>query len=203
MATINPLYTELPQILFMAVMRISDRRIVATSSAQGDLDKDGLRKLIGGNESLVTGKRCSATGAAQTANYLLDATGGVYIVVTNKAYPPRVAFQVIDEFQEHFSKDYGAEIAAAKEEGLTRKSKKLLVQLYEKYCNPGNVDKLSNIQAKLEVTTSVMKENIEKMLENTARTEEINEKSQGLLEQSAIFEKQAKKLKGTSITHTT
>ena len=119
-------------MLFFAVMRQSDQRIVATYSGHGDLDKEALRTIVVGNTTLTTNKRYSTKGSMQVVNYVLDAAGRVYIVVTNPAYPVHVAFQVIDEFQEQFTKDYGNGVATAKEEGLTKASKKLFVQLYEK-----------------------------------------------------------------------
>ena len=186
-------------MLFFAVLRFSDKRIVATYSAAGEVDKEGIRELIAGNPSCIAGKKYSSKGTTQVVNYTLDASGRVYVVVTNNAYSTRVAFAVVEELQETFLKEYGQKVPSATEESLSKPSKKLFLMLFEKYCNPSKVDQLSNVQNKLEVVKSTMQENIQQMLKNDELVAKIDVGAEKLNDQSVAFKQGAKQLKGKQL----
>ena len=147
------------------------------------------------------GKKYSQKGATYIVNYLLDASGRVYIVVTNLNYSPRIAFKIIEEFQQAFQSEFGLKVPAAKEESLTRPAKKLFLTLYEKFSNPGNMDQLTNVQTKLDIVKTNMQDNIQQMLQNDEKVAKIDASAEKLNEMSVTFQKGTKELKGTIFTY--
>lgn len=63
-----------------------------------------------------------------------------------------------------------------------------------RYENPANVDKLVAVNEKIDVVKSVMKDNINDLLQNTEKLEEIEKKSEMLNTQAAEFSKGSKEL---------
>lgn len=192
---INPLHANRgPTIFLVAVIRYTDKKIVASYSVSQDVTKEGVRELIASNASCVPGKRYSAVGDSQAVHYMLDSNGRVYAMVTEPRYPTRVAFAAIDEIMTTFQKEFGARIASATEGSLSKSAKPILADNMSKYANPGSMDKLTAVQDKVEVVKTVMKDNIQQMLLNEEKLKKIEESTEHLNEQSEQFKKSTKEL---------
>jgi ribosomal protein L14E/L6E/L27E len=63
-----------------------------------------------------------------------------------------------------------------------------------RYENPANVDKLVAVSEKVEVVKTVMKDNINELLQNTEKLEDIEKKSELLNKQASDFSKGTKDL---------
>lgn len=131
MASHNPLHSNRSQIYMLAVLRYSDKTVVATYSPSKDVTKEGIRECVAGNAQMTPGRRYTSQGNIQAIHYSTDAQGRVYAIVTNPNYPSRVAFAAIDELQSEFA-DFGSQVAAAGEDGLSKASKLTLKAIADK-----------------------------------------------------------------------
>ena len=122
MAAHNPLHSTRSQIYMLAVLRYSDKTVVATYSESGDVTKEGVRECVAGNAQMTPGRRYTSQGDTQAIHYSTDAQGRVYAIVTNPNYPVRVAFGALDDLQNEFA-DFGSRVAASGEEGLSKSAR--------------------------------------------------------------------------------
>jgi hypothetical protein len=132
--THNPLHDgeNKVNILILAVMRFSDKRIIASLVRNKDITIEGLRECVAGNASIQAGKRYSSQGPNQTINYSLDAQGRVFAMATAQGYSPRVAFGALDEMQKLFNKELGIKAAAATENSLSKPAQPIFNHIYQK-----------------------------------------------------------------------
>ena len=131
MASHNPLHNDRSQIYMLAVLRNSDKTVVATFSSSTDVTKEGVRECVAGYAHMTAGLRYTSQGETQAIHYSADIQGRVYAIVTNPNYSARVAFSALDEMQSEFA-DYGSEVASAGEEGLTKRTRLILKAISEK-----------------------------------------------------------------------
>ena len=132
MTSHNPLHNDRPQIFMLAVLRLSDKTVVATHSSSRDVTKEGVRECVAGNAQITAARRYTSQGDTQSIHYFSDTQGRVYAIVTNRNFLPRVAFLALDELQREFA-DFGSKVASSVEEGLTKDSKLTLKAIAEKY----------------------------------------------------------------------
>lgn len=85
-------------------------------------------------------------------------------------------------------------IANATEDGLNRSSSNMLRDLSERFANPSKIDSISSVQEKVDVVKSTMKENIQQLLINQEKVENIESTTIHLNEQSIAFKNQSKQL---------
>jgi Synaptobrevin/Regulated-SNARE-like domain len=142
---------------------------------------------------LVPGKRYISQGDIQTIHYTADSQGRVYSIVTNPNYPARVAFTALDELVKEFA-DFSPKVPTASEESLSASTRLTLKAIADKFGNPATVDKLTEVQGKIDVATSVMKENIQQILLNEEKIERIEAASEQLNEKAIQFQSQSKQL---------
>ena len=116
----------------LAVLRLSDKTVVATYSSSRDVTKEGIRECVAGNAQISAARRYTSQGETQSIHYFSDTQGRVYAIVTNRNFPPRVAFLALDELQKEFA-DFGSKVAISCEEGLTEPSKPTLNAIADKY----------------------------------------------------------------------
>lgn len=188
-------------IHMVAIVRLSDKTVVATYAASGitkDIKfstKEAIRGILTENEGIIKGKRYTSQGDKQSINYSLDPQGRVYVIVTTHKYPARLAFVALDMIKDMFKSDYGLKVASATEESLTKTCKDQLGAIVDKYIDPAKADKLSSVQEKIEVVKTVMHDNIKQVLANTEKLDNIEDKSQQILQQSVAFKRDSKALR--------
>jgi hypothetical protein len=134
MATTNPLHAGgiTPQIFLVAVIRQADKTMVAVYSTTKDVTKEGLRECVAGNANMQTGKRYTSEGEKQSIHYTLDPQGRVYGMVTNRKYPPRIAFLALDELQKQFGKELGPRVPNAIEESLNKPARPIFKSVVDR-----------------------------------------------------------------------
>lgn len=129
--TLNPLHSQM-NILILAVVRSSDKTVIAQFIRNKEVTIEGVRECIASNARMAAGKRYTSQGPEQSIHYTLDPQGRVFAMVTVNRYSPRVAFAALDEFQTMFNKELGMKAAGALEGQLTQASKPIFKHLYEK-----------------------------------------------------------------------
>lgn len=53
----NPLHDDRPQIFMLAVLRFSDKIVVATYGTSREVTKEGIRECVAGNAMMTQGRR--------------------------------------------------------------------------------------------------------------------------------------------------
>lgn len=130
----NPLHESLsPTIYLLAVLRSSDKCIVASFVPSKDLAIEGVRECIAGNMNMQPGKRYTSQGTTQSIHYSVDAQGRVFVIVSSPKYSPRVAFTALDSLQQQFNKEFGNKASIAQEESLSRPTQHIFRLVYERY----------------------------------------------------------------------
>lgn len=115
------------------------------------------------------------------------------VILTDKDYPARVAFDIIRRALEAFEKT----VPAAQWASLTADqlfSVPEINALLAKYQSPSEVDSLLKLQNQVEEVKEIMVKNMEKMLDRGEKLEDLAEKTDQLSLQSKTFMKQSKKL---------
>ena len=133
---------------------------------------DETRVYTGIKHSLVTPDDLSLHFTIPNNN---DTT--VYIAITSKSYPARVAFKLLDSLT-----------------STSVVSKKILQSKMTEYCNPSEHDKITKVNNEVENVRIIMSENISSVLSNTEALESVEEKSLKLNEQAKVFRSTGKDL---------
>jgi hypothetical protein len=130
--TTNPLHTVDTNVYILAVLRASDKSILARFVRSREVTVEGVRECIASNAAITMGKRYSVQGDSQTIHYTLDSQGRVFAIVTIPRYPPRIAFTALEEMKKSFQQEFGERLATATENSLTKAASTLFQQLYTK-----------------------------------------------------------------------
>lgn len=115
----------------------------------------------------------------------------VGITVTDKEYPKRVAYGLINQFLAEFEKHSKNAWKTESKDDTTEH--KFLLDDLAKFQNPKEADKLMKIQDNLDEIKGVMHKNIEEVLKRGEKLEDLMEKAEDLSSTSVHFYKQAKK----------
>lgn len=112
------------------------------------------------------------------------------VVVASHAYPMRVAYSLIQKVLEEIGKDIPKKVMATT---TTAYRSKHCDELFEKYKDPSNADKILKVQKELDETKIVVHNTIESVLRRGEKLETLVERSEQLSGMSKIFYKDAKK----------
>ncbi len=130
---VNPLHLVTTNVFIFAVIRASDKSVLASFVRSKEVTVEGVRECVATNAGMSTGKRYTAQGESQSIHYTLDANGRVYAIVTVPKSPPRIAFTALEEMKESFQREFGPKLSTATENTLTKAASSLFRQLYDKY----------------------------------------------------------------------
>jgi len=114
-------------------------------------------------------------------------------VLADQEYPPRVAFALIQEILDLFNKAYNPN-QWQKFTSDTALSVTGMDAALAKYQKPEETDKIMKIQKELDVTTDILKQNIEQLLNRGEKLETLAAQSADLSYQSKAFMKQSEQL---------
>jgi synaptobrevin family protein YKT6 len=107
--------------------------------------------------------------------YTLNINNLITITITDKEYPQRIAFSMLDKISQDM-------------ENIN------LEKIIEKYQNPNEADQMLKIQNEIESTKIIMIDAIDKVLERGEKIDDLVVKSSELSEESKTFYKDAKKM---------
>jgi len=142
-------------------------------------------------------KRYSTTGRSGSIHFAADDGGRVFICITKEGYPARVAHMCLEEMQDHIllSPHNSASLVATKPHELSDAILPILDDLVDKFDDPSQADALTSVNRKIDVTTSVMQDNITQILENDSKLEEIEGKADNMTDAAQKFKSSSKDLK--------
>jgi len=189
--------------MFVAVARASDKVIVASYlPRKGDVNQpqyfSTVEEVLSAPEfasKVVTGSRYRLVGASNAFNFVVDSQQRIHIAITSSEYPERLVFAMLNELSTRFASEFDEKARSCREGGLNGKAKNLLASLSTEYEDPSKKDKIAAVQSKVEDVKLTMQSNIDGMLKNLDKTEHIQQDSEQLVNQAALFDNQAGKLK--------
>ncbi|OAO12460.1 synaptobrevin-like protein [Blastocystis sp. ATCC 50177/Nand II] len=114
------------------------------------------------------------------------------VVVTDKEYPARVAFNLESRLLDEFDAKYMARWKNAKEDNQFPMT--TLAKTLQDYQDPAKCDKITQINSQLDETKDVLNKTIDSVLERGTKLDDLVGKSNDLSDQSKMFYKQAKKM---------
>lgn len=190
-------------IKFVAVGRASDGELAAAYVAQkGDYEVDkyhnACREVLGAPDfqyKVTPGSRYRMVGDLMAFNFTTDVQQRVYIVITVANYPERLVFPMINELIPQFKQEFGDRALTCEKGALNKKVESMFSKLVKEYDDPSQKDKLSQVANKVEDVKLTMHSNIDSMLRNIDKSEQIETDTQRLQDQARLFDKQAATLK--------
>lgn len=190
-------------ILFVAVARASDGVLVASYLPQkGDYNVDkyhnAVQEVLSAPDfqyKVTPGSRYRLVGDVNAFNFTTDVQQRVYIVITMADYPERLVFPMINDLIPKFRQEFGEKALTCQQGHLNRKVESLFSKLVDEYDDPASKDKIASVQAKVDDVKIAMSKNIDGMLANMEKTENIETDTQRLQDQARLFDKQASTLK--------
>ncbi|EAS03504.1 synaptobrevin (macronuclear) [Tetrahymena thermophila SB210] len=123
---------------------------------------------------------------------MCDSQDIIYLTICTLDYPERYAYEMIQELKKHFLKisdNYGEEVDTVLKMHGKNTAENLLI-----HYNSDGVDKLKQIQGKIDATQSAMKENINIAINNMDHADTALQKSEKMQLQSKQLQSQAKDL---------
>eukprot|EP01089_Gocevia_fonbrunei_P017082 TRINITY_DN5453_c0_g1_i1.p1 TRINITY_DN5453_c0_g1~~TRINITY_DN5453_c0_g1_i1.p1 ORF type:complete len:153 (+),score=21.68 TRINITY_DN5453_c0_g1_i1:323-781(+) len=120
--------------------------------------------------------------------------------MSDQEFPRRIAFSFLDDIKGRFLSQYKNSYRTAMPNGMSDFARVLKSQM-SYYSYDPSVDKIQNVQTKLEETKQVMVENIDRILERGERIELLVDKASDLSDSSFKFTAASRKLKWTMCRH--
>ena len=112
----------------------------------------------------------------------------VYILISQPDYPNRCAHACLEELERTFVAKAGDQsLSASSHRALNRSCQSLLQKVFQKYDNVAEVDRLSQVNQKVENVKLVMQENVEMALANCVVLENIENMTEDLQNQVYLF----------------
>mmetsp|Transcript_8715 Transcript_8715/g.15291 ORF Transcript_8715/g.15291 Transcript_8715/m.15291 type:complete len:239 (+) Transcript_8715:236-952(+) len=190
-------------IKFLAVARAADGVLVASYTAQKqDFEADQYLKAVQDvlrapdfQHKVTPGSRYRLVGDINAFNFTTDVQQRVYIAITVATYPERLVFPMINELIPKFKQDFGEKALTCDAEALSKKVEPMLAKLVKEYDDPTTKDRLAAVQSKVEDVKLSMHSNIDGMLRNLNKTEQIETDTERLQDQARLFDKQAASIK--------
>jgi len=144
-------------IHLLGVLRLSDRTVLssyAPSATSSSFPPSLLRELAATHPTLRPYKRQTEEGPDVSIHFFLDDQGLLYACVTDKSYPSRVIFALLEETRQDFASRHNAlkvpEGERERGQGVfAKQDKKWLKELVGKYKEPATVDKLYDVSEKV------------------------------------------------------
>lgn len=186
-------------IFYLGVFRFSDKVCVAgyanKNSDANITDKPIIEILSNDEIYLQPGRNYTEEGEIYSISYVADDENRVFAVVTERSYPARVTFTLLEELRDNFMQDFAEKSLTAKKHSLSGKTKPILKALLNKYDDLQSVDKISYLNDQIDVVKTQMQENIRLHLENYSNLEGISRDVEDLTGQAKMFEGRSHQLR--------
>ncbi|KAG0266578.1 palmitoyltransferase [Mortierella polycephala] len=141
-------------------------------------------------EKTQPGQRQSIEESNYVGHVYARAEGVAGVVITDKEYPPRVAFSLLNKILDEFTTRFPNSANWATPEQCPYPE---LQQYIVTYQDPKQGDTIMKVQRELDETKIILHKTIESVLERGEKMESLVERSDVLSSQSKIFYKTAKK----------
>mmetsp|Transcript_5168 Transcript_5168/g.10717 ORF Transcript_5168/g.10717 Transcript_5168/m.10717 type:complete len:227 (-) Transcript_5168:246-926(-) len=195
-------------IRFTYVARVQDGLMLVAS-----IDRGGAAEAPQGQQHQADGKQlirslnirspkqCTIESENVAFHYLIE-NSIVYLVLADKAYPKRVAFLFLHEmhakFMEHVQAEHGPNwehaLATVDRPYAFIQFERQIQRLRKEFADPNSRHTMSKLNSDLQDVTTIMKRNIQDVLDRGDRLNRTYEASSKLMNDSMKFHGGAKKL---------
>eukprot|EP00294_Goniomonas_avonlea_P006823 CAMPEP_0114558016 /NCGR_PEP_ID=MMETSP0114-20121206/10145_1 /TAXON_ID=31324 /ORGANISM="Goniomonas sp, Strain m" /LENGTH=230 /DNA_ID=CAMNT_0001743355 /DNA_START=16 /DNA_END=708 /DNA_ORIENTATION=+ len=186
-------------IRFCSIGRYSDKVVVSTyahftASISASKYQAVCNKVLGSDRVAEYSRLTITDKEVGTVHYDSD-PDCIYLVITSNEYPQRTVFKFLDEVKREFSGQHKLGLSTATENSLSKNVRRWLVGLCSKYDNLEAIDKVRGVQAQVDEVKVVMQDNVQKMLENHEKLEDLDDKANQMVNEASHFKKQSTQLK--------
>ncbi|KAG0236570.1 SNAP receptor [Actinomortierella wolfii] len=179
------------------IARVSDALPLAEPMDDDQMEKElreykSQAKLIFRKLNMNSAPRCSIESGSYVFHYIID-HGIVYLCICERNYPRKLAFSYLEDLSKEFFISYGNEFdrpglrpyAFVKFDTFMKKTKKM-------YQDTRTQSNLTKLHEDLQDVTKIMTKNMEDLLYRGETLDNLQDKSQLLLRDSARYRKTAR-----------
>jgi vesicle transport protein SEC22 len=166
--------------------------LVATMDHAFELEeyKSHAKKIIK-NLKDSSPSKCTIEAGPYLYHYIIE-NHVCYLVLCEKAYPKRLAFQYMDELCKAFYQEYGQEIVRFSRPYAAVEFDPLMSRIRKEFLDPRSPKNVQKINNDLNDIHNIMCQNIQEVLHRGEKLDVMQNRSQSLLSESKRFDKQAK-----------
>eukprot|EP01132_Coremiostelium_polycephalum_P002454 gene2454-3031_t len=168
-------------VLFAMLCRVSDGLMLSESMDMTDPKIEAYRSQA----RLIFGKLTRVSEKSVTFD-----TGEYYFA----SYPKKLAFFFLEELQKEFDTSYGPEIALAKRPYQFVKFESFITKTKKLYKDTKSQNNLTKVSYQLRNVQNIMNKNIQDIVSRGEKLDDISQKAELLLAESAKYEKQTLQL---------
>lgn len=137
--------------------------------------------------------RCTIEAGPCYYHYMIE-NGVVYLTLTDRGYPRRLAFQYLSEVQSEFQKAHGLELSRYSRPYACVGFEPRMSKLRREYLDPQAPGNLKKLNTDLSEIHHIMSQNIQDVLERGEKLDVMETRSSNLLSESKRFEKYSRKI---------
>lgn len=185
------------QVRYIAVARVADKTPVATQSFCGashsittPLLDDKLDRVLSSGRMNEYGRLTITDQDVGSIHYDSD-PACLYMVITAKDYPQRLAFKMLGDIRTSFENSHADDFNKAKAHGLDKKTKSMFNDIAAKYENAGVNDKIASVSLQVDEVKGAMQNNINTVLKNQDNLENLLESSGNMRNDANSFQRSA------------
>lgn len=189
------------QVRYIAVARVADKTPVASQafcaashSITPALLDDKFNRVLQSGRMNEYGRLTITDQDVGSIHYDSD-PACLYLTITAKEYPQRLAFKMLGDIRTSFEKIHGDSFNKAKAHGLDKKSKVMFGEIATKYENAAKNDKLASVGLQVEQVKGAMQNNINAALKNQDNLESLLESSGNMRNDANSFQRSAMQAK--------
>mmetsp|Transcript_19695 Transcript_19695/g.42625 ORF Transcript_19695/g.42625 Transcript_19695/m.42625 type:complete len:243 (-) Transcript_19695:1177-1905(-) len=193
-------------IVFSYIARVTDGlMLVASIDSAGGRGADVEQEKLNGKQiirslNVRSPKQCTFESGNYAFHYLLE-NNIVYLVLTDRSFPKRLSFLYLAElhqkFMEHLYTEHGQDwehyLATIDRPYAFIKFDKQIQRLRKEYSDPNSRQSTSKLNNDLQDVTTIMKKNIQDVLDRGERLSHASDASSKLVNDSKNFHFGAKK----------
>lgn len=184
------------QVRYLAVARIADKTPVAehafidASVIPKQVLDEKLTRVLASGRMDEHGRLTITDKDVGSIHYDTD-PACLYMAITAKEYPQRLAFKLLSELRTEFEETLGIEFNSARASGLNKKTRQMFGDLASKYENGGANDKIQNVSLQVEEVKGAMQTNINQVLKNHENLETLLATSSNMRDDASTFQRTA------------
>jgi vesicle transport protein SEC22 len=132
--------------------------------------------------------RCTIEAGPCYYHYMIE-LGVVYLTLSDRGYPRRLAFQYLSEVQTQFQQIHGAELSRYSRPYACVSFEPKMSKMRREYLDPQAPGNLKKLNTDLSDIHAIMQQNIQDVLQRGEKLDVMESRSSNLLSESKKFEK--------------
>ncbi|KAA8494532.1 Vesicle-associated membrane protein [Porphyridium purpureum] len=185
-----------PNVRFLAVARLQDRvpLLWYCSASDPELHEGKFRKLLASGRVAEHARLTVTDRDVGTIHFECDPVC-VYMTMCDPSYPQRTAFQLLTEFRDEFSAEFGPAVRGARDGEMNKSGKRMVKAFMETYDQARNVDQLEGVKYQVDEVKGVMENNIQQALNNQENLDTLVDKTDVMRNEASNFQRSSQAAK--------